>query len=121
MCFGWGFFGAGGSVPRPAGTAGMKKTGAPFRAGAPPSLNRQYTTIAMVGVVLFLVLGLSLGWPTAGGFAIGAVLSWLAGYIGIVLSGPPDGRPPQGAPHRNKAPPKLPFPRRALHPLLVVG
>ena len=49
-------------------------------------MNRQYTTIGVVGVVLFVVLGFALGWPTAIGFAIGAIFSGLAGYIGMFVS-----------------------------------
>src|SRR5690606_5084879 len=58
-----------------------------IQAGARAYLNRQYSTISIVGIVLFLILGLSpLGWSTAGGFAVGAILSGVAGYIGMNIS-----------------------------------
>jgi K(+)-stimulated pyrophosphate-energized sodium pump len=49
-------------------------------------MNRQYSTIAVVGIVLFVVVGYFIGWATASGFAIGAIFSGAAGYIGMYVS-----------------------------------
>src|SRR5680860_546324 len=72
----------------PAGNDRMKEIASAIQAGAKAFLNRQYKSVALVAIVLFLVVGFipSLGWLTAVAFLSGAILSALTGYIGMFVS-----------------------------------
>ncbi len=73
-------------LAKPTGSDRMREIASAIQEGAAAYMNRQYTTVAYVGVALFLVLGFMLEWQTAIGFALGAVLSAAAGFIGMFIS-----------------------------------
>ena len=69
-----------------AGNERMQEIAGAIQEGARAYLNRQYMTIGIVGVVIFVILLVLLGYKVGIGFAIGAILSALAGYIGMYVS-----------------------------------
>ena len=86
LALGYGVWASRTILAASPGSERMQEIAGAIQEGARAYLNRQYTTIALVGAVIFVILSLLLGLQTGIGFLVGAILSGSAGYIGMYIS-----------------------------------
>jgi K(+)-stimulated pyrophosphate-energized sodium pump len=108
-------------ISAPTSTQRADEIAAAISAGASAFLNRQYRTVAMVGVPIFLLLGVVLSWWCAGGFALGALASAAAGFVGMNVSVRANVRVAQAAKSGFSPAFNLAFQGGAVTGLMVIG